>query len=168
MFEFLRASNHIQFREYNLDRKSAVIFYRTSSVEYEFVGNTVNHDMPSVSIENITCEDFAKMPESEQRAFVIGVANGRGMTSGMFRAYAGAAQDFATTDDERAAIARSYDTIHSMILPLLEIDAASLLNGIRVACKRPEFRNEFVISALASVHVDAAKALKEYSEREGG
>ena len=32
------------------------------------------------------------MPEAEQRAFVIGVANGRGMTSGLFEAYAGAAQ----------------------------------------------------------------------------
>ncbi len=71
----------------------------------------------------------------------------------MFRAYAGAAQDFATTDDERAAIARSYEAIHSMMVPLLEIDATSLLNGIRAACKRPEFRNEFVINALASVHV---------------
>ncbi len=90
------------------------------------------------------------------------------MTSGMFRAYAAAAQDFATTNEERAAIERSYETIHSMMLPLLEIDAASLLNGIRAACTRPEFRNEFVISALASVHVDAAKALKEYTEREDG
>lgn len=124
--------------------------------------------MPSIPIENITCNDFANLSESEQRAFVIGVANGRGMTSGMFRAYAAAAQDFATTNEERAAIASSYETIHSMMLPLLEIDAASLLNGIRAACKRPEFRNEFVISALASVHVDAAKALKEYTEREDG
>jgi hypothetical protein len=122
--------------------------------------------MSNEPIENITCDEFGKMPEGEQRAFVIGVANGRGMTSGMFHAYAGAAQDFATTEDERAAIARSYDTIHSMMLPLLEIDASSLLNGIRAACKRPEFRNEFVINALASVHVDAAKALKEYSERD--
>jgi hypothetical protein len=126
----------------------------------------VNQEMPSDPIENITCDEFANMPESEQRAFVIGVANGRGMTSGMFRAYAGAAQNFAATDDERAAIARSYETIHSMMLPLLEIDAASLLNGIRAACKRPEFRSEFVINALASVHVDAAKAFKEYSEQE--
>lgn len=126
----------------------------------------MNHDMPSDPMENITCNDFANMPESEQLTFVIGVANGRGMTSGMFRAYAGAAQDFATTDDERAAIARSYETIHSMMLPLLEIDVNSLLNGIRAACKRPEFRDEFVISALASVHVDAAKALREFSESE--
>ena len=122
--------------------------------------------MPNQALENITCDDFAKMPDSEQRAFVIGVANGRGMTSGMFRAYAGAAQDFAKTVDERTAIARSYETIHSMMLPLLEIDATSLLNGVRAACKRPEFRNEFVINALASVHLDAAKALKEYSQRE--
>ena len=69
-----------------------------------FIGKTVNHEMPNESIENITCDEFAKMTESEQRAFVIGVANGRGMTSGMFRAYAGAAQDFATTDDERASV----------------------------------------------------------------
>lgn len=130
-----------------------------------FVGKTVNCEMPNKSIENITCDEFAKMPESEQRAFAIGVANGRGMTSGMFRAYAGAAQDFATTDTERVAIARSYETIHSMMLPLLEIDAASLLNGIRAACNRPEFRNEYVINALASVHVDAAKALKEHSKQ---
>ena len=27
-------------------------------------------------------------------------------------------------------------------------------HGIRAACKRPEFRDEFVINALTSVHVD--------------
>lgn len=112
-------------------------------------------------MENVTCAEFVEMPESEQRAFVLGVANGRGMTSGLFRAYAGAAQNFANTDDERAAIASSYETINGMVLPLLEIDATSLLNGIKAAALRPEFRDEFVISALASVHVDAAKALRE-------
>lgn len=121
--------------------------------------------MPNETMENITCDEFTKLPESEQRAFVIGVANGRGMTSGMFTAYAKAAQDYATTEDERVAIANAYETIHAMMLPLLEIDAGSLLNGIRAACKRPEFRNEYVINALASVHVDAARALKEHSER---
>jgi hypothetical protein len=47
----------------------------------------------------------------------------------------------------------------------LEIDATSLLNGIKAAALRPEFRDQFVINALASVHVDAAKALREYHER---
>ena len=89
------------------------------------------------------------------------------MTSGLFRAYAGAAQNLADTSEERDAIATSYETIHSMMLPLLEIDTASLLNGIRAACKRPEFRDEFVINALAFVHVEAAKALTEYREQEG-
>jgi hypothetical protein len=37
-------------------------------------------------IQNITCAAFSAMPEVEQRAFVIGVANGRGMTSGLFEA----------------------------------------------------------------------------------
>ncbi len=121
--------------------------------------------MPNTPIDNITCGEFVAMSEGEQRAFVIGVANGRGMTSGLFRAYAGAAQDFASTSEERAAIGRSCKTIHQMMLPLLEIDATSLLNGIRAACKCPELRNEFVINALASVHLDAAKALKEYRQK---
>lgn len=116
-------------------------------------------------MENVTCAEFVAMPEAEQRAFVLGVANGRGMTSGLFRAYAGAAQDFAATDDEKTAIANSFDTIIGMMLPLLEIDATSLLNGIKAAALRPEFRDEFVINALASVHVDAAKALREYHQR---
>ena len=119
-------------------------------------------------IENITCSAFAALSEAEQQAFVIGVANGRGMTAGLFEAYAGAAQDFASTPTERHAIGASYKTIHSMMSPLLTIDAASLLNGIRAACKRPEFREEFVINALASVQVDAAKALREHREQLGG
>jgi hypothetical protein len=114
---------------------------------------------------NITCAVFAALPEAEQRAFVLGVANGRGMTSGLFQAYAGAAQDMARTPAERDAIAASYETIQSMMSPLLAIDVASLLNGIRAACKRPEFRDEYVINALASVHVDAARALREYREQ---
>lgn len=121
--------------------------------------------MANADIQNITCAAFAAMSEAEQRAFVIGVANGRGMTAGLFQAYAGAAQDMANTPTEREAIATSYETIHAMMSPLLEIDAASLLNGIRVACERPEFRDEFVINALASVHLDAAKALREYREQ---
>lgn len=44
----------------------------------------------------------------------------------------------------------------------------SLLNGIKAACKRPEFRNELVINALATVHLDAAKALKKHWEQSGG
>lgn len=123
--------------------------------------------MNSTDINNITCDQFAAMPDDEQRAFVIGVANGRGMTAGLFRAYSGAAQDFAATQEERAAIETSFETIHSMLLPLLEINATSLLNGIRVACKRPEFRGEFVINALASVHLDVAKTLKQQSEQNG-
>lgn len=119
-------------------------------------------------IQNITCAAFMAMSEAEQRAFAIGVANGRGMTSGLFQAYAGAAQDMASTADERDAIAASYEKIHAMMSPLLTIDAQSLLNGIRATCKRPEFRDEFVINALASVHVDAAKALREHYEQSNG
>ena len=124
--------------------------------------------MAEDDVDNITCAAFAAMSESEQRIFVIGVANGRGMTSGLYRAYAGAAKDFAGTPDERDAIERSFATIDSMVLPLLEIDARSLLNGIRAACNRPEFRSELVINALASVHLDAAKALKKHGEELGG
>ena len=124
--------------------------------------------MAEDDVDNITCAAFVAMSESEQRIFVIGVANGRGMTSGLYRAYAGAAKDFAVTAEERNAIETSFATIDSMVLPLLEIDARSLLNGIRAACKRPEFRNELVINALASVHLDAAKALKKHREESGG
>lgn len=113
--------------------------------------------MANADFQNITCAEFAALSEAEQRAFVIGVANGRGMTSGLFQAYARAAQDMAATTAERDAIAASYETIHAMVAPLLAIDALSLLNGIRAACGRPEFRDEFVINGLASVHVDAAK-----------
>jgi hypothetical protein len=121
--------------------------------------------MEDADIHNITCADFVAMSNAEQRAFVIGVANGRGMTSGLFRAYAGAAQDMASSAEERNSIAASYEKIHGMMSPLLTIDVQSLLNGIRVACKRPEFRHGFVINALASVHVDAAKALRKQREQ---
>lgn len=124
--------------------------------------------MTVAAIDNITCAQFAAMPEAEQVAFVIGVANGRGMTAGMFRAYSGAAKDMAATSDERGAIARRVETIFSKMMPLLEIDAVSLLNGVRAACKRKELRDDFVISAIASVHVDAAKALREHREQAGG
>jgi hypothetical protein len=122
----------------------------------------------NADIHNITCADFTALSEAEQRAFVIGVANGRAMAAGLFRAYAGAAQDMASTPVEREAIASSYETIYAMMSPLLAIDAASLLNGIRAACNKPEFRDEFVINALASVHVDAAKALREFREKSDG
>ena len=55
-------------------------------------------------LSNITCAAFDAMPEAEQRAFVIGVANGRGMTSGLFEAYAGAAEDMAGSSAEREAV----------------------------------------------------------------
>lgn len=107
------------------------------------------------------------MPDSEPRAFVIGVANGRGMTSGLFQAYAGAAQQMASTSVEGDAIATCYETICATMSPMLEIDVVSLLDGMRAACKRPEFRDEFVVDALASVHVDAAKAIRESREQSG-
>ena len=76
------------------------------------------------------------MPEAEQRAFIIGVANGRGMTSGLFEAYAGAAEDMAGSPPaEREAVASAYRTIRGMV-QLLTIDAVSLLNGVRAACRR--------------------------------
>ena len=124
--------------------------------------------MSDADIQNITCAAFLAMSEAEQRAFVIGVANGRGMTSGLFRAYARAAEDMASTADERQAIAVSYEKIHAMMSPLLTIDAQSLLNGIRATCRQPEFRDEFVINALASVHVDAAKAVRRRQEQSNG
>jgi hypothetical protein len=115
-------------------------------------------------IQNITCAAFDAMPEAEQRAFVIGVANGRGMTSGLLEAYAGAAQDMAGSPAEREAIATSYQTIRGLMAPLLSIDAAGLLNGVRAACRRPELRDRLVIEALASVHLDASRALREFRE----
>jgi hypothetical protein len=118
-------------------------------------------------IQNITCSTFSAMTEAEQRAFVIGVANGRGMTSGLFEAYANAAQDMAGSPEEREAIAASYHTIKQMMAALLSIDAASLLNGVRAVCRRPEMQESLVIEALASVHLDAARALREFHERSG-
>lgn len=119
-------------------------------------------------IQNITCAAFDALPEAEQRAFVIGVANGRGMTAGLFEAYAGAAQDMAGSPEEREAVAASYRTIRELMAPLLAIDAASLLNGIRAACRRPELRDRLVIEAIASVHLDASRALRELREQSGG
>ncbi|WP_439625068.1 hypothetical protein [Gemmata sp.] len=119
-------------------------------------------------LSNITCATFDAMPESEQRAFVIGVANGRGMTSGLFEAYAGAAEDMAGSPAEREAVASAYRTIRGMMEPLLTIDAASLLNGVRAACRRPELRDRLVIEALASVHLEASRALREFREQSGG
>jgi len=65
--------------------------------------------MAQAGFENITCADFVALPESEQRAFILGVANGRGMVSGLFRAYAGAAQDFAETPERKQSIAESFE-----------------------------------------------------------
>jgi hypothetical protein len=118
-------------------------------------------DDEGAGIENLTCARFLTLTEAEQRAFVIGVANGRGLTAGMFEAYAGAAKRLARTAEEREAIAASFETIYSMISPMLGVDVQSLWNGIRAACTRPEFRDEFVISALGSVHLDIANAINE-------
>jgi hypothetical protein len=120
---------------------------------------------PVADIQNITCAAFDAMPEAEQLAFVLGVSNGRGMTSGLFDAYAGAAQKMATSPEQREAIASSYRTIVGLMAPLLSIDAINLLNGIRVACRRPELRDRFVIEALASVHLDESRKLRELRER---
>jgi hypothetical protein len=114
------------------------------------------------------CAAFAAMPEAEPRAIVIGVANGRGMTAGLFEAYAGAAQDVDGSPVEREAIAASYRTIRDLMPPLLTIDAASLLNGLWAACRRSELRDRLVIEAHASVHLDAAQALRGFREQSGG
>jgi hypothetical protein len=119
-------------------------------------------------LSNITCAAFDARPEAEQRAFVIGVANGRGMTSGLFEAYAGAAEDMAGSPAEREAVASAYRTIRGLMEPLLTIDAASLLNGVRAACRRPELRDRLVIEALALVHLDASRALRESRQQSGG
>jgi hypothetical protein len=55
-----------------------------------------------------------------------------------------------------------------MMEPLLTIDAASVLNGVRAACRRPELRDRLVIEALASVHLDASRALREFRQQSGG
>jgi hypothetical protein len=119
------------------------------------------------TIQNLTCAQFLALPEAEQRSLAIGVANGRSVTVGLFDAYCGAAQDFASSPKDRESIGASYRIIRGMVDPLLELDAQSLLNGIRAACRLPEFHNEFVISALAKVHVDVAKALKESDRQQG-
>jgi citrate lyase alpha subunit len=122
-------------------------------------------DASARDLPNITCAAFLALSEAEKRAFVIGVANGRGMAAGLFEAYAGAAQDMAASPAEREAIAASYQTIREMMSPLLTVDVASLLNGITAACKRPELRDRLVIEALTSVRVDAAKALRDWREQ---
>lgn len=124
--------------------------------------------MTEVSLENITCAEFVGLPESEQRAFIIGVANGRGMVSGLFQAYAGAAENFADTPEQKQSIADNFATIYGMVLPVLEVDTQSLFNGVLAAAKRPEMRDEFVINALASVHLDIVKAIREHADQNGG
>lgn len=120
-----------------------------------------------MNVDNITCAEFSALSQSEQQTFVIGVANGRGMTSGLFEAYAGAAQDMADSPTEREAIAMSYHAIRALMAPLLTIDTVSLLNGIRSACQRPELQDRMVIEALATVHLEASRALREYQEESG-
>ena len=119
-------------------------------------------------LENITCNEFLDLTESEQRAFIIGVANGRGMVSGLFRAYAGAAENFAETTEQKKAIADSFETIMGMAAPVLEVDTQSLLNGVLAAAKRPDFGDQFVINALASVHLDIVKAIREHVDKNNG
>ncbi|MCC7419668.1 MAG: hypothetical protein IT428_05270 [Planctomycetaceae bacterium] len=111
-------------------------------------------------MDNITCAEFAVLPEAQQRVFVLGVANGRGLTVGLFDAYAGAAEDLAESPTEKEAVATSHRTIRGLMTPLLNIDADSLLNGIRSACRRPEMQGRLVIDAIFTLHLDAAKALK--------
>lgn len=120
--------------------------------------------MSDSEIQNITCAEFNALSEVEQRTFVIGVCNGRGMTSGLFQAFAGVAEDMASSPEDRQAIAASFETIQGLIEPLLTIDATSLLNGLRVACRQPELQDEFVIGALASIHIEAARAVREFRE----
>ena len=115
---------------------------------------------------NITCGQFASLSDGEKRLFVIGVANGRGMTAGLFEAYAGAAQDMARDVAEREGIATGYQTIRELMEPLLGIDATSLLNGLRAACARPELRDKLVSEAFARVHLDAARALRDWKEQQ--
>lgn len=128
-------------------------------------GETRMSDGTSEGFQNITCAGFLELSEDEQRAFVVGVANGRSMTAGLFEAYAGAAQDMAESAAEREAIAASYQTIRGMLSPLLEIGTASLLNGLKAVCKQAEFRDRFVIEALVSVHLDVVKALRTRREQ---
>lgn len=87
------------------------------------------------------------------------------MTLGLFDACAGAAQDMAGSPSEKEAIAAAYQSIRELMAPLLAIDAVSILNGVRAACARPELRDRFVIEALAPVHLDAARALREARQR---
>lgn len=114
--------------------------------------------------QNLTCSAFAALPDWQQKAFILGVANGRGMTAGLFEAYAGAARDMANSPEERESIAASYDKIRGPMESILTIDANSLLNGLRVKCSLQEFHDRFVIEALAAVHLDAVKALGKYRE----
>jgi len=123
---------------------------------------------PEWSLENITCAGFAALPEAEQRIFILGVANGRGLTAGMFEAYAGAAQDMCSSQTDREAIAIAYQKIRGLMEPLLAIDADSLLNGVRAACARRDLEDSFVINALAVLHIEAARRVREHYERQKG
>lgn len=123
--------------------------------------------MTKPSLENITCAEFVALAEPEQRAFILGVANGRGMVSGLFRAYAGAAQNFAETPEEKQAISDSFDTSMRMAQPVLEVDTQNLFNGVLAAAKRPDFQDQFVINALASAHLDIVKAIRAHAEQNG-
>jgi hypothetical protein len=129
------------------------------------MSGSIPHGATGSDFGNITCAEFLSLSDREKRLFVVGVGNGRGMTAGLFQAYANAAQDMSGDPVEKEAIAHSYQTIHGMLEPLLSIDAMSLLNGITAACSRPEFRERLVIEAIAAVHVDAAKALREWRDK---
>jgi hypothetical protein len=124
--------------------------------------------MAGAGFETITCAAFAALPEAEQRAFIEGVVNGREVTYGLYRGYAGLALGMAGSAPEQQAIRVSYREIRALMEPLLRIDADSLLNGVRAACARPELRDQFVIEALASVHSEAAHAIRAPREQAGG
>ena len=77
-------------------------------------------------------------------------ANGRGMTSGLFQAYAGAAQDMASTSEERDAIAASYEKIHALMSPLLTLDPAAVIETASAPSRLA------AISKLVRVRVEAS------------
>jgi hypothetical protein len=68
-------------------------------------------------IQIITCATFDAKLEAEQRPFVLGVANGLGITAGLFKAYAGTGQDMAGSPPERDAITTSYQAIRELMVP---------------------------------------------------
>jgi len=109
--------------------------------------------------ENLNCGEFLRLTKQEQRLVILGFANGRGLTKGLFEAYAGAALGWVD-GGEKAGMAKYWRSVEHAIAPLLTPNTESLLNGMRVECAQSGSEDRSLIDAFASLHHRMQKALK--------